>query len=134
MTLMRALAGLPAGLYRGRVEGRESGSCEARISVAPIPGGCLAIDYEAVGAEGVQHVEHTLVDDDALYVAHSEAPGVLVFHRTGDGVFDGPPGGPYDQRLVIGWDGEALTWAWHWAPAGEDLREQSRATARPADS
>lgn len=133
MLLMGNLTGVPAGLYRGRVEGRESGLCEARIFVAQIPGGCLAVDYEAVGAEGVQHVEHTVVGDDALYVAHSEAAGVQVFRRTGDGVFDGPPGSSYDQRLVVGWDGETLTWAWHWAPAGEDLREQSRATVRPAD-
>lgn len=134
MTPMETLSGLPAGLYRGRVEGRASGSCEARIYVTPIPGRCLAIDYEAVGADGVQHVEHTLVDDDALYVAHSEAPGVQMFRRTGNGIFDGPPGGPYDQRVVIGWDGEELTWAWHWAAVGEDLHEQSRATARPVDA
>lgn len=133
MTSMRTLMGLPVGLYRGRVEGAESGPCEARISVARVPGGCLTVDYEAVGSGGVQHVEHTVVDDDALYVAHSETPGVHMFRRTGDGVFDGPPGGPYDQRLLIGWDGEILAWAWHWAPAGEDLHEQSRATTRLAD-
>lgn len=98
------------------------------------PGNCLAVTYEAVDTDGVQHVEHTLVDENALYVAHSEASGVQVFHRTADGVFDGP-GCPFDLRLIIGWDGDVLTWAWHWAPAGEDhLQEQSRATARPADA
>lgn len=125
---------LPAGLYRGRVSGSESGSCEARVHVKRIPGDCLSVDYEAVGADGVQHIEHTLVSDDALFVAHSEAPGVHVFRKTGDGTFDGPPGGPYSQRLVIDWNGEVLTWAWHWAPTGEEPREQSRATIRPADA
>lgn len=131
---MRSLTDLPAGLYRGRVSGPESGPCEARIKVARIPGGCLAVDYEAVGADGVQHVEHTVVDEDALYVAHSETSGVHMFRRTATDTFDGPSGGPFDQRLVISWDGEVLTWAWHWATAGEQLREQSRATARAADA
>lgn len=125
---------LPAGLYRGRVSGSESGSCEARVHVTRLPGDCLSVDYEAVGADGVQHVEHTLVSDDALFVAHSEAPGVHVFRKTGNGVFDGPPGGPYRQRLVIDWNGEVLTWAWHWAPTGEEPREQSRAIVRLADA
>lgn len=134
MTAMEWLADLPAGLYRGRVSGAESGSCEARIEVARVAGNCLAVDYEGVGADGVQHVEHTLVDENALYVAHSETTGVHVFHKIGDGTFDGPPGGPYDQRLVIGWDGHVLTWAWWWARAGGDLREQSRATTCLADA
>lgn len=111
------LVGCPAGLYRGRVEGFESGPCEARIEVRKIPGGCLTVDYEAVGAEGLQHVEHTVITPEALYVAHSEAPGVDVFTKTNDGVFDGPSGGPYAQRLVIDWDGKTLTWSWHWASA-----------------
>lgn len=134
MGAMRSLTDLPAGLYRGQVSGAESGSCEARMAVARIPGNCLAVDYEAVGADGVQHVEHTLVDETTLYVAHSEAPGVQVFQKTADDTFDGPPGGPYEQRLVISWDGEVLAWAWHWAAAGEELREQSRATTRLADA
>ena len=121
------------GLYCGRVEGVESGSCEARIYVSKLPGGCLAIDYEAVGPEGLQHAEHTIVDIDALYVAHSESPAEHVFTRVGDGVFDGPAGGPYDRRLVVGWDGELLTWSWHWAPAGAKLCEQSQAETRPAE-
>ncbi len=133
MANVRPLADLPVGLYRGRVSGLESGECEARIEVARIPGGCLAVRYEAVGVDGVQHVEHTLVDADALYVAHSEGSGVQIFRKTGDGIFDGPSGGPFDLRLIIDWDGDVLTWAWHWAPAGEELREQSRASARPAD-
>ncbi|MHB1508264.1 MAG: hypothetical protein ACYCST_01595 [Acidimicrobiales bacterium] len=124
------LAGCPAGLYRGRVEGAESGSCEARIEVKKIPGGCLAVDYEAAGADGLQHVEHTVVTAEALYVAHSEKPGVGVFLKAGGGVFDGPTGGPYAQRIVIGWGGTTLTWSWHWGPAGATPTEQSLALVR----
>jgi hypothetical protein len=123
---------LPAGLYRGRVEGRESGSCEARLEVRPVPGGCLAVDYEAVGPDGLQHVEHTVVSPDALHVAHSEGVGVEVFTRTADGVFDGPDSGPYRQRLAVAWDGAELLWSWHWAPLGQEPQEQSRAVLRPA--
>ena len=126
------LAGCPPGLYRGEVEGAESGRCEARIEVRRIPGGCLTVDYEAVGVDGVQHVEHTVVAPGALYVAHSEASGVAVFTEADQGVFDGPCDGPYVQRLVINWDGQVLTWSWHWSPAGESPREQSRAVVRPA--
>lgn len=124
---------IPPGLYRGRVEGPESGPCEARLLVTRLPGGCVSIDYEAVGAEGTQHVEHTVAAAGRLYVAHSEAEGVEAFSEGAPGVFDGPPGGPYLQRLVVGWDGTTLTWAWHWAPAGEEPREQSRAVVRLAD-
>ncbi len=97
-----------------------------------LPGGCLGIDYEAVGSEGLQHVEHTVVAPGALYVAHSEAAGISVFTGVGGGVFEGPPGGPYEQRLVVGWDGTTLTWSWHWAPAGELPEERSRAEVRLA--
>lgn len=127
------LLDVPPGLYRGRAEGPESGRCEARLLVNRIPGRCVSVDYEAVGAEGTQHVEHTVVASGFLYVAHSEADGVAVFTERAPGVFDGAPGGPYLQRLVVGWGNSELTWAWHWALAGEELREQSRAVVRMAE-
>jgi hypothetical protein len=53
---------LPAGLYRGLITGLESGECSARIQVRQIPGGGLAVDYEATSERaGLQHAEHTLV-------------------------------------------------------------------------
>ena len=85
------------------------------------------MDYEAIGIEGVQHVEHTIIAFTTLFVAHSEATGVHVFSEVSPGVFDNASEGPYDQRLVLDWDGKVLTWAWHWAPGGEEIREQSRA-------
>lgn len=38
---------IPAGIYRGVVEGVESGHCTARIEVKVGPGGCRIVDYEA---------------------------------------------------------------------------------------
>jgi hypothetical protein len=129
---MGDLLQLPAGIYRGRVEGAESGACEARIEVRRVPGGCVTVDYEAVGADGLQHVEHTIVTTGALHVAHSETPGVQVFAETGPGVYDAPSGGPYAQRICPAWDGVELTWSWHWSPAGHAPVEQSRAVTRAA--
>ncbi len=123
---------LPAGLYRGTVEGPESGHCDARVEARRIPGGCVSLDYEAFGAEGLQHVEHTLVGPGVLHVAHSEAPGITVFTESAPGVYDAAPAGPYAQRLVVGWDGTELTWSWHWSPAGTAPTERSTATLRPA--
>lgn len=124
---MATLLDLPAGLYRGRVSGSESGSCEARIEVQRVPGSCVAVDYEAVGIEGVQHEEHTIIAPATLVVAHSEATGVHIFSEVSPGVFESGPAGPYIQRLMLDSDGKVLTWAWHWAPGGEEPQEQSRA-------
>ena len=88
------------------------------------------MDYEAVGIDGLQHVEHTIIAPEALYVALSESTGVHVFTEVTPGVFDTASAGPYDQRLILDWDGCVLTWAWHWALAGEELVEQSRATVQ----
>jgi hypothetical protein len=96
--------------------------------------GCLAVDYEAVGADGLQPVEDTVITTEALYVAHSEKPGVDVFVKADDGVFDGPTGGSYAQRLVIGWDGTTLTWSWHWGPSGATPTEKSRALVHLVES
>lgn len=38
---------IPVGMYRGVVEGVESGHCTARIEVKVGPGGCLIVDYES---------------------------------------------------------------------------------------
>lgn len=102
------------------------------MSVSRIPGGCVAIDYEAVGADGLQHAEHTIAAPGFLYVAHSEADGVQVFRESAPGVFDGPGDGAYRLRLVVGWDGEELSWSWHWARTDQGLHEQSRAILRIA--
>jgi hypothetical protein len=134
---------IPSGVYRGTVDGVESGRCVARIEVRELPGGGFSVDYEASSeVQGLQHAEHTLVTPGALYVAHSEAPGVTVFARAHHaspavegnpaGEFDSLGPSPYQMRIVIGWNGTELTWSWHWAMSGEPLREQSCATVRLA--
>ena len=122
----------PPELYRGSVEGSESGPCTARIDVRRLPGGCVGFDYEAVGAAGLQHVEHTVAAPGLLLVVQSEAGGVSIFDEVEEGVFEGPRGGPYARRLAVAWDGTTLTWAWHWAAAGDEPEERSRAEVRLA--
>lgn len=105
------------------------------MTVRRVPGGCLSIDYEATSErQGLQHAEHTVVTDDALLVAFSEAPGVSVFPLRTAGVFAYQGDGPYAMEIHGEFtpSGE-LTWAWHWASAGETPREMSRAVCRAAD-
>jgi hypothetical protein len=124
------LMALPPGLYRGTVTGEESGDCRCRIEVRRLTEHALSVDYEAVGPDGLQHVEHTVVTASTLHVAASELPAVVTFHRAAAGQFVADAA-PLAMEIRAGWDGESLTWAWHWAHPGEELREQSRAVARP---
>jgi hypothetical protein len=120
------LSSVVPGLYRGVVDGGESGHCTARIEVRSVPGGCLAVDYEAVSERfGLQHVEHTLVSDVELHVAFTEAPGVTVLTRIQDGVFEAQ-GNPW-MRVIVDFDGDQVTWAWHWSTDGSEPVERSRA-------
>lgn len=89
----RGLAGsmseIPARIYRGVVEGVESGHCTAHIQVQDGPAGCRIVDYEAISDErGLQHIEHGLLTADAWHVAFGEAPGVTTFHASGDGLYE----------------------------------------------
>ncbi|MBC2934230.1 hypothetical protein [Nocardioides sp. zg-1228] len=120
---------VPAGLYRGTVTGPESGDCQCRIDVRRLTEHAMSVDYEAVGVSGLQHVEHTIVTASALHVVASEFPTVVTFRRTGPGRYVADVEGPA-MEIHPGWDGASLTWAWHWAPPGEEAREQSRAVAR----
>lgn len=123
---------IPAGIYRGVVEGTESGHCTARIEVRVGPGGCRIVDYEAISDEhGLQHIEHGLVTEDALHVAFGEAPGVTVFTRCGEGLFEAV--GQHPMQVRVSYDGGTLTWAWHWGTGEDDVIERSRATCRRVD-
>ncbi len=120
------------GIYRGVVDGVESGHGTARIEVRGGPGGCRIVDYEAVSDEhGLQHVEHALLTDDALYVAFGEAPGVTVFRAQGAGTYAAE--GERPMQVRVGYDGTALTWAWHWGAGRDDVVERSKATCRRVD-
>ncbi len=118
------------GLYRGTVEGEESGHCVCRMEVRRLTDHALSLDYEAAGAEGLQHVEHTIITTSALFVAMSEFPDVVRFDARPSGAFTAGASAPVPMAIHGGFEDDTLTWAWHWAPPGEDLREQSRATAR----
>lgn len=101
----------------------------ARIEVRRLTKHAMSVDYEAVGVAGLQHVEHTIVSASGLHVATSEFSDVVAFRRVAAGHFVGDAAG-FAMEIHAGWDGDSLTWAWHWAPPGQSLREQSRATAR----
>jgi len=125
---MNVLDAVP-GIYRGTVEGIESGHCTARIDVRAAPGGCRTIDYEAVSDEhGLQHVEHALVSADALHVAFGEAAGVTVFALVAPGVYE--TAGEPRMRIHAAFDDGELSWAWHWGSAGQQPIERSRARCR----
>jgi hypothetical protein len=129
-----ALTELATGTYRGLVTGLESGECSARLEVRRIPGGCLAIDYEATSErEGLQHAEHTVVAPDGLYVAITEMPGVSFFAMTEPGRFASAAPGPYVMEIHASCTNGELTWAWHWAEAGNVPKEMSKAVCRRAD-
>lgn len=121
------------GVWRGVVEGVESGHCTARIEVRFGPGGCRIVDYEAFSDQyGLQHIEHGLLTEDSLHIAFGEAPGVTVFASRGGGVFASVGDQPMEVHIAC--DGEVLTWAWCWGTdAGDDVVERSRATCRRVD-
>lgn len=145
MSLSRRLADA-TGVYFGAGDGAESGPFLARIAIAHLPGGGVAIDYEATSREqGVQHVEHSLLvagpdGADQLFIAHSESPYVTVMAEriAGSGRFEQvAAGGPFtmEVRIDVPSPGE-LVYAWWWAMAGDTPMEQSRATvtlARPLE-
>lgn len=94
------------------------------------PGGCRVVDYGAFSDQyGLQHIEHGLLAEDTLHLAFGEAPGVTVFASRGGGVFESV--GDHPMEVHIAYDGEVLTWAWHWGTeGGHDVVERSRATCR----
>lgn len=122
---------IDSGIYRGAVDGVESGHCLARIAVRDGPGGCRIIDYEAVSTQyGLQHVEHDILDGDSLVVACGELRGVTVFREHGNGEFVAD--GPRPMKICIEYDGGSLGWSWHWGAGSDDVIERSRAVCRPA--
>ncbi|CAI9415389.1 hypothetical protein [Nocardioides sp. T2.26MG-1] len=124
-----ALLEVPPGLYRGTVEGEESGHCVCRMEVRRLTEHALSLDYEAVGDDGLQHVEHTIITASSLHVAMGEFSEVVAFHEGLAGVFTAAVAAPMPMQIRADFADATLTWVWHWAPPGEPLREQSRATA-----
>lgn len=48
--------------------GKRAVSVKCRVDVRRLTEHALSLDYEAVGLDGLQHVEHTIVTLSALYV------------------------------------------------------------------
>jgi hypothetical protein len=136
--VLSSLLAAATGVYHGTGDGAESGPFVARIAISPLPGGGVAIDYEATSREqGVQHVEHSLLvpgpdGRDRLYIAHSESPFVTVMieREPSSGRFEAvEPQEPFTMAVAIDAPrpGE-LTYAWWWAETGAEMTEQSKAT------
>ena len=124
---MGELMDLTPGLYRGTVTGEESGHCVCRLEVRRLTQHALSVDYEAVGSDDLQHVEHTIITNSALHVATSEFPNVVAFRSVARGVYVTDT--PAHMEIHADFEDDTLTWCWHWAAPGETAREKSRATA-----
>jgi hypothetical protein len=128
------------GSYYGTGDGVESGPFVARIVISSLPGGAVAVDYEATSREqGVQHLEHSILctgadGRDRLFIAHSESPCVtaLVESESVRGRFEQPDQqGPYTMAVVVDAPSPGeLTYAWWWSPVGSEPVEQSKAYVR----
>lgn len=122
------------GIYWGPGDGAESGPFVGRLEVVT-EGTSRRIRYEAWSdREGLQHQEHGLLtrvgDSLVLETRISESPESVLRFEMGDGrqfrLLDGP-----DMRIVfdVTDGGNAMSYAWWWAPAGDTVREQSRLDA-----
>lgn len=128
------------GRWFGLGEGEESGPFVARIDINALPGGGVAIDYEAMSREqGIQHREHSLLvpgqDGDRLIISHTESPVLTELQEDvpGGGRFvqGATTGGPYAMSVVIALpEPDRMTSAWWWAPIGETPTERSCANVR----
>ncbi|CAM3402339.1 DUF4426 domain-containing protein [Stackebrandtia soli] len=132
--LLARLATLP-GVYRGAGDGPESGPFRSRCEVrTAVDGRVVLIDYEAVGADGVQHVDHCMLAEDErargeLHVVSDELPGIVRFTEAEPGVFVAFE--PINAKIVISLDASgALTYAWWWSRDEGPARPQSHTTMR----
>jgi hypothetical protein len=127
-----------AGRYEGTGDGVESGPFTAAIDIEPLLGGMGAtIDYVATAADGTElHAEHTVLAFDmwsgeaTMYVLCAELRGVGQLVQISDSTFSngrGNEGFELQIEIVLGGD---LEYVWSWGAPGEQLVEQSRATAR----
>lgn len=126
------LLDVPPGIYCGVVAGIESGCCVARIAVRAVPGGCLTADYEATSDQhGLQHSEHALVSDDALYVAFGEGRGVTVLTAVAQDVYETAT--ERRMRIAAAYKDGELSWVWYWGGEGPAGALRARGRHRPGD-
>jgi hypothetical protein len=94
------------------------------VEVLP-SGAAVSLAYEAYGDQLLQHAELSVLWQEpsgrlGLFVVHSESPVPAVMAETSPGFFiEDEPSGPYQLAVGVEFDGEALGYAWWWAPLGE---------------
>jgi hypothetical protein len=126
-----------AGHHEGTGNGGESGPFTATISIEPLLGSLgTAVVYTAVDPTGKQlHTERTTLAHDmvsghlTLFVLCAELSGLGQLTEVSEGVFNNGAGlAGFELQITIGVTADELTYTWSWAPPGEPLAEQSRAT------
>lgn len=129
--LLDRLLGAP-GTYWGVGDGPESGPFVGRIDVKPMLSAVL-LHYEAHGAAGIQHVEFSMLGRSTagleLRTVVSEFSETLTFSEQDAGHF--VLDAPRHMTIVIETPAPGtLSYAWWWAPSGEDVIEQSKVHAQ----
>ena len=128
-----------AGHHEGTGNGDESGPFTATIGIEPLLGSLgAALVYTAVGPAGEQlHTERTTLAHDmvsghlTLFVLCAELSGLGQLTEVSEGVFNNGAGADgFELQITIGVTAGELTYTWSWAPPGEPLAEQSRATVQ----
>ncbi len=126
-----------AGHHEGTGNGEESGPFTATVSIEPLLESLgTEIVYTAVDPAGEQlHTERTTLAHDmisghlTLFVLCAELSGLGQLTEVAEGVFNNGAGvDGFELQIAIGFTDDELTYTWSWAPPGESLAEQSRAT------
>ncbi len=128
-----------AGHHEGTGAGDESGPFTATIDIEPLLGSLgTAITYTAVDPTGEQlHTERSTLARDMLsgrlmlFVLCAELSGLGQLSEGSGGVFNNGAGADgFELQITIELTDDKLTYTWSWAPPGESLSEQSKATVR----
>ena len=128
-----------AGHHQGTGDGTESGPFTATIDIEPLLGSLgTGIAYTAVSPAGEQlHTERTTLAREmlsgrlTLFVLSAELSGLGQLSEVSDGVFSNGAGvDGFELQVTIELTDDKLTYTWSWAPPGESLSEQSKATVR----
>jgi hypothetical protein len=131
MDVLDHLLGAP-GVYWGNGDGIESGKFVGRIEVRPLLN-AASLHYEAFGERGLQHVEHALVARTLTCLSVCSVIDTrqesMTFDEAEPGVFR-QQSGPEMRIVIEAPEAGCLSYAWWWAPPGEDVVERSRLVAR----
>jgi len=119
------------GIYWGHGDGLESGPFVGRVEVELLLNAVM-LHYEAHGTDGLQHVEHTLLARGSrgleLHALIDTRQEVMTFSEREPGVFR--LDASVDMRILIEVAKPGvLSYAWWWAPPGDDVIERSKLVA-----